>query len=81
MTLSVNIAQGASNNVTFRNRIINGAMVISQRGASPTIGGGGEYSVDRFYNYYNGNAFTSVQSTTAPTGYINSLLLTTTSPS
>ena len=33
MTNAVNIAQGASNNVTFRNRIINGACVIDQSNA------------------------------------------------
>jgi hypothetical protein len=67
--------------VGFRNRIINGAMTISQRGASPTITGGGDYSVDRYINYYSGNVFTSVQSTTAPAGFINSLLLTNTTAS
>ncbi len=64
-----------------KNKIINGNMVISQRGTSPTITGGGECSVDRFYNYYSGNAYTSVQSTTAPAGFTNSLLLTVTTPS
>ena len=68
-------------NVGFRNRIINGAMVISQRGASPTISGGGEYSLDRFGNYYTGNAFTSVPSTTAPAGFTNSMLFTITTAS
>jgi hypothetical protein len=33
MTLAVNIAQSGSNNVTFRNRLINGNMVIDQRNA------------------------------------------------
>jgi hypothetical protein len=65
----------------FKNRIINGGMVISQRGTSPTITGGGDYSVDRFGNYYAVNAYTSVQSTTAPAGFINSLLLTVTTAS
>jgi hypothetical protein len=31
MTLAVSIAQGGANNVTMRNRIINGAMMIDQR--------------------------------------------------
>lgn len=65
----------------FLNRIINGAMVISQRGTSPTITGGGDYSIDRFYNYYSGPVYTSVQSTTAPAGFTNSLKLTVTTPS
>jgi hypothetical protein len=67
--------------VGFRNRIINGGMMISQRGVSPTQSGGGDYSVDRFLNYYSGNVYTSVQSTTAPSGFINSLLLTNTTAS
>ena len=33
MTLAVSIAQSGSNNTTFRNRLINGAMVIDQRNA------------------------------------------------
>jgi len=37
MTLAVNIAQGGSNNVTMRNRIINGAMVIDQRNAGAAV--------------------------------------------
>ncbi len=65
----------------FKNRIINGGITISQRGVSPTQTGGGDYSVDRFFNYYSGNAYTSVQSTTAPAGFINSLLLTITTAS
>ena len=71
----------AQNTFGFKNRIINGGMTISQRGTSPTITGGGEYSVDRYLNYYSGDAYTSVQSTTAPAGFINSLLLTVTTAS
>jgi hypothetical protein len=37
MTLAVNIAQIGSNNTTFRNRIINGAMVIDQRNAGAEV--------------------------------------------
>ena len=74
-------ANAVTPSVNMKNRIINGAMVISQRGTSPTITGGGEYSVDRYINYYSGNAYTSVQSTTAPAGFNNSLLLTTTTAS
>jgi len=50
MTLAVNIAQGGSNNVTMRNRIINGAMVIDQRnaGASVTNIAGSVYTLDRW---------------------------------
>ena len=80
-TTSINGFTPSVSNMAGRNRIINGDMRISQRGASPTIGGGGDYSVDRFYNYYSGNVYTSVQSTTAPAGFINSLLLTITTAS
>jgi len=50
MTLAVNIAQSGSNNVTFRNRIINGAMVFDQRnaGASVTNIAGSVYTLDRW---------------------------------
>jgi len=77
-TASINGYTPTMSNMAGRNRIINGDMRISQRGASPTIGGGGDYSVDRFYNYYSGVTYTSVQSTEAPAGFSNSLLLTVT---
>jgi len=75
MTLAVNIAQGGSNNVTMRNRIINGAMVIDQRnaGASVTNTTSNLYVTDR-WNIYGQQAskFTAQQnagSVTPPTGY------------
>ena len=66
----------------MRNRIINGAMVIDQRnaGASITVAAGGSgYGVDRFYceNYQSGT-MTVQQSSTAPAGFINSLIHTVT---
>ena len=48
MTLAVNLAQGASNNVSFRNRIINGAAVINQRGYSATPTTDATYTLDRW---------------------------------
>jgi len=78
MTLAVNIAQSGSNNVTFRNRIINGAMVIDQRNAgasfTPTSG---NYGLDR-YRYFVSQAskITAQQSSTVPTGFSTSLLQT-----
>lgn len=69
------------NTFGFKNRIINGGMLISQRGTSPTITGGGDYSLDRFGSYYSGDAFTSVQSSTAPAGFVKSMLFTVTTAS
>jgi hypothetical protein len=46
MTNAVALAQGASNNVTFRNRIINGTLQFWQRGTSFT--GSGQYTADRW---------------------------------
>jgi hypothetical protein len=64
----------------FKNRIINGAMVIDQRnaGASVTPTFDGQYgSCDR-WNYWLSQVskFSTQQSTTAPTGFSNSILLT-----
>ena len=83
MTNAVNIAQSGSNNVTMRNRIINGAMVIDQRnnGASLAVTSTGQYSVDRFRADIFSSAtgrFSIQQSTAAPAGFINSLLVTVT---
>ena len=64
----------------FKNRIINGAMVIDQRnaGASVTVSTSSTYTVDRWYGGKSGtvNNFTAQRSTTAPAGFINSLLIT-----
>ena len=65
----------------FKNRIINGAMMIDQRnaGASVTANNSGVYGVDRFLTEaYGGGSLSSQRSTTAPAGFINSLLLTVT---
>jgi hypothetical protein len=82
MTLAVNIAQSGSNNVTFRNRIINGACVIDQRnaGASVTPSVNGTYLVDRWnLTFSQASKFSAQQnagSVTPPAGYINYLGLT-----
>ncbi len=77
-------AQAANlpNTFGFKNRIINPGMVIDQRnaGASITVAaGGGGYGVDRFYceNFQSGT-MTVQQSSTAPAGFINSLVHTVT---
>lgn len=71
---------GASSNM-FRNRIINGDMRIDQRNAGAAVSGIYGYGVDRWAGYYLGagtGRFSAQQSTTAPTGFKNSWLLTVT---
>jgi hypothetical protein len=66
----------------FKNRIINGAMVIDQRngGALNTPANGG-YSVDRWQsNYAGGGVYSCQLVASAPSGFFNSLKLTVTSP-
>jgi hypothetical protein len=64
----------------FKNRIINGGMVIDQRnaGASVSVTTDGVYGLDRFAGYRGSavSAFTFQQSTTVPTGFTNSNLVT-----
>jgi hypothetical protein len=63
----------------FKNRIINGAMVIDQRnaGASVTQVTGNTYTVDRFYIVGSVTSkFTAQQSSTVPSGFVNSLKIT-----
>jgi hypothetical protein len=65
----------------FLNRIINGAMVLSQRNGTSavTIDGGASYTLDRYLCQDNTDgSYTVAQSSTAPTGFINSLLVTIT---
>jgi hypothetical protein len=87
------VAEGAmtlaSQNMTpytgFKNRIINGAMVIDQRnaGASVTVNTGANvFSVDRWAGAGTGSgtdgAFTMQQDLSAPTGFSNSIKVTVT---
>ena len=63
----------------FKNRIINGAMVIDQRnaGASVTITTDNTFTLDRWSTAATAaSKFSVQQSTTAATGFINSLLAT-----
>ena len=85
MTQAAQLAQyGASSvGLAFKNRIINGAMVIDQRnaGAALTVNSGTDYfAVDRFTSVGTATAgvFTVQRSTTAPSGFINSILATVT---
>ena len=73
---------GAGNASSFKNRIINGAMMIDQRNAgasfSPNTSGSLEYSVDRFAGARAGSgvAFSMQQVSDAPAGFVNSLKIT-----
>jgi hypothetical protein len=66
----------------FKNRLINGNMVIDQRNAGASYTQvNGVYNLDRWAgNTYNGDAatnkFSVIQSSTAPTGFSKSLLVT-----
>jgi hypothetical protein len=73
----------APNTFGFKNRIINGAMVIDQRnaGASVTINSAAwTYTVDRFcaLGQATDGVYTVQQSSTAPAGFTKSLLVTVT---
>ena len=86
MTNAVNIAQSGSNNQTMRNRIINGAMTISQRNGTTAVvcaDVASTYGVDRF-SVYKANASATVtigQSSTAPNGFVNSTIFSVTTGS
>jgi hypothetical protein len=82
MTKAVELAQQASTGVSeaFKNRIINGGMVLDQRNAGAVVNNStatNTYVVDRFAMF--GTEATKIsgqQSTTAPTGFVNSWLIT-----
>jgi hypothetical protein len=79
-TLKMN--EEVENLFSFRNRIINGDMRISQRSAnnSVTWNNSNGYSLDRYFTYSSngGGVFTTQQSTDAPTDFTNSLTVTVT---
>jgi len=80
---TINGATPTVYNTMGKNRIINGAMEIDQRNAGASVTPSANvytYTVDRFSAYCNqASKFTVQQSTTAPTGFINSLLATSSS--
>jgi len=67
--------------MSLRNRIINGAMVISQRnGGASVTPTNGQYVTDRWkFLLTQASKLTAQQSSTAPTGFNNSLLVTSSS--
>jgi len=90
MTLAVNIAQSGSSNVTFRNKIINGAMVFDQRNAGASVTpASGTYTLDRWFANIAQSSKFSVQQTPSATetgfavrvaaGFTNYLATTSTS--
>jgi hypothetical protein len=93
MTMTINGTSGlvfndastqntAATGFGFKNRIINGAMVIDQRnaGASVSLTGSSVFPVDRMlcFGRASGLGVTGQRSTVAPAGFINSLLYTAT---
>lgn len=65
MTLAVNIAQGGSNNVTFRNKLINGAMNVWQRATSYSVSGAYSYgAADRWASTVSSGSAVSLTSGT-----------------
>jgi hypothetical protein len=76
-----NIAIGAGNSSTMKNRIINGAMVIDQRNAGASVtAGNGVYTLDRWQPLLTQSSKFSVQqnagSVTPPVGFANYLGVT-----
>jgi len=71
---------GAGNASIMKNRIINGAMTINQRGYSATPTVDPTYTLDRFaVRLSQSSKFSVAQSSTAPVGFNNSLLVTSSS--
>jgi hypothetical protein len=62
--------------ISFKNRIINGAMVIYQRGTSATLSGSATFVADRWVAYSSTGTATASQSSDAPAGFTNSYLYT-----
>jgi hypothetical protein len=64
----------------FKNRIINGAMVIDQRNAGAAVTANGSFPVDRFFQSFIAGevAISGQQDSSAPTGFVNSTKITIT---
>jgi hypothetical protein len=71
----------SASSMGFKNRIINGAMVIDQRNAGASVTPvDGQYTIDRYkFSLAQASKLTTQQSTTAPTGFASSLLITSSS--
>ena len=69
----------AASPYVLKNRIINGAMVIDQRNAGASVTPtNGTYTLDRWgvYQFASASKFSVQQSSTTPTGFNNSLIVT-----
>jgi len=77
VTFNDSSVQTTAAKVGMVNRIINGQMVVNQRALGATSATG-NYVLDRFIVYRSGGAYTAQQSSTAPAGFINSMLMTNT---
>lgn len=76
------VVELGKNYTGFKNRIINGAMMIDQRnaGASVTLTSNATYTLDRWGTRLSqASKFSVQQTTTAPTGFYNSLKVTSAS--
>ena len=73
-----NIGSIADSSLGFRNRIINPQMQFDQRNAGSAVTAGSGYTLDRWNvdRLWAGSTVTIQQSTTAPSGFTNSLLAT-----
>lgn len=79
ITFSDNSIQNTAG-INFRNRIINGDMRIDQRnaGAAITLSTAQQFVVDRWIGYEDTDGtMTAQRSTTAPAGFVNSIIYTT----
>lgn len=77
MTTESGYSLGAGNASSFKNRIINGGMTIAQRATSVSaFSGGGYQTLDRWNLFQNLGAMNIAQSSTAPTGFNNSMQFT-----
>ena len=78
-TVTINSVTPTAYNTMGKNRIINGAMEIDQRnaGASVTIVSNPTYTVDRWrFDISVGSKLSAQQSSVAPVGFSNSMLIT-----
>jgi hypothetical protein len=75
-----NIGSIADSSLGFRNRIINPQMQFDQRNAGAAVTAGSGYTLDRWNvdRLWAGSTVTIQQSTTAPSGFTNSLVATVT---